>query len=566
MPASEYRGTLMSATYRIARWLLAAVLATFAATGFAGPTKQFSIAALPGVTAAGATQQYTLTIKNEVPSGNSNFNSITINLPPGFTLNTSAGSGGGPVTINWPYTPPLTLSGNSVSIQNMSPVKPQQSFSMTLYATAPAAAVSCASWSGIAYAGSSLTGSTFAQIGTSVTGVGTQYVSNTNPFTMSFGPLPGSVVTNPPNTTPYSIAVTLANACSATPPDGAVTLTSTGGSITGGGTQNTTGGSTTFSVSFQNVGQTTIIASSPGFTSTNAVLTVWGGTLNCLPNPPFSFDASLPNATLNDPGYASGQRGQYNKDGVPCMPVNYTFTNGISLDGTNGDDSVRLRWDTGVQPGAAFTYTVNWDAVDVDSTTGLPPPLNPQVTWQFDGSGNPINLRPALACLDRNLPMPYGTLASASLGPDGGTITISLANPPMPTSPPPPAVQAVQGFATFPGENGAASFYPFPVMVGNERMQVTGVSGVTASGATFTVSRHQGGTPPNAAPPIGNYVMSTPLPIDTANAAYLGTAAQMCIVNMGWMTYKPDPVTGVPRAVWFTTLFDIGDGYTKPGI
>ena len=556
----------MSATYRIARWLLAAVLASFAATGFAAPQKQFSIAALPGIAAPGGTQQYTLTIKNEVPNGNSNFNSIKINLPSGFTLNTSAANGGGPVTVNWPYTPPLTVSATSVSVQNMSPVKPQQSFTMTLYATAPAAALpSCAQWTGTAYAGSSLTGDTFAQIGTSLTGAGTQYVSSSNPLTMSFGTLPGSVVTNPPNTTPYNITVTLANACTGTPPNGAVTLNSTGGGITGGGTQNTTNGSTTFSVSFQNVGQTTIIASSPGFTSIQAVLNVFGGTLACLPNPPFSFDASLPNATVNDPGYASGQRGQYNKDGSGCNPVNYTFTNGITLDATNGDDFVQLHWDLVAQPGAAFSYTVNWDAVPIDAATGAPAPLNPQVTWQFDASGNPINLRPALACLDRNLPMPYGTLTAASLGPDNGTITISIANPPPAPQPSPPGVA---GFATFPGANGAASFYPFPVMVGNERMQVSAVSvdPNNANNFIFTVSRHQGGTPPNAASPIGNYVMSTPLPIDNTNAAYLGTVAQMCLVDTGWMTYKPDPVTGAPRAVWFTTLFDIGDGYIKGGI
>jgi hypothetical protein len=551
----------MNATCRIASWLLAFVLATFAATvpaAAATPAKQFSIAALPGIAAPGSTQLYTLTIKNEVPNGNSNFNSITINLPSGFSLNTSAANGGGPVVVNWSYTPPLILSATSVSIQNMSPVKPQQSFTMTLYATAPAAMLtSCAQWTGTAYAGSQLNGDTFAQIGTSVTGVGTQYVSNSNPLTMSFASLPSSVVTNPPQTTPYSITVTLSNACTGTPPNGAVTLASTGGSITGGGTQNTTNGSTTFSVSFLSVGQTTITASSPGFVSTQAALNVFGGTLACLPNKPFSFDGSLPSATLSDPGYASGQRGQYNKDGPCSQAVNYTFTNGITLDGNDTNDFVQLHWDTVAQPGAAFTYTVNWDAVAIDPTTGYPPPLNPQVTWQFDASGNPINLRPALACLDRTLPMPYGTLASANLGADDGTITISLANPPVVSSP------GVSGFATFPGENGPSSFYPFPVMVGNERMQVTAVSNVTASGATFTVSRHQGGTLPNATSPIGNDVMSTPLPIDSANAAYLGTVAQMCVVNQGWMTYSPDPTTGAPRAVWFTTLFDIGDGYVK---
>ena len=86
-------------------------------------------------------------------------------------------------------------------------------------------------------------------------------------------------------------------------------------------------------------------------------------------------------------------------------------------------------------------------------------------------------------------------------------------------------------------------------------MQVTAVSG-----NVLTVSRHQAGTP-SGSPVIGNYVMSTPLPTVGTPPA---TVEQMCIIEQGFMTYTPDPDTGAPRAFYYTTVFDIGDGWMNP--
>ncbi len=59
--------------------------------------------------------------------------------------------------------------------------------------------------------------------------------------------------------------------------------------------------------------------------------------------------------SITQPGYASGQRGEYNKDGSLCVPVAYSFINDIL-----GTNTVMLKWDTASQPGAAFKYTVTW--------------------------------------------------------------------------------------------------------------------------------------------------------------------------------------------------------------
>jgi hypothetical protein len=37
----------------------------------------------------------------------------------------------------------------------------------------------------------------------------------------------------------------------------------------------------------------------------------------------------------------------------------------------------------------------------------------------------------------------------------------------------------------------------------------------------------------------------------------------MCVVNHGWMAAGPNPVTGIPQVRYFTTVYDIGDGWVK---
>ena len=122
----------------------------------------------------------------------------------------------------------------------------------------------------------------------------------------------------------------------------------------------------------------------------------------------------------------------------------------------------------------------------------------------------------------------------------------------------------------------------FPIAIGRERMQVTGVSG-TAPTYTLTLDttppgRTKGGTIAGGPYAPGALVMSTPLPIipvgynainpyapPASPALYgEGTQAQMCVQEYGLGNGGID-ANGFPQVYDFATFIDIGDGYGKAG-
>ena len=248
--------------------------------------------------------------------------------------------------------------------------------------------------------------------------------------------------------------------------------------------------------------------------------------------------------TLN-PDCVTGQRGFYDKNGVAAdNALLYFVTNTIP---TNGQ--LHFRWpdfETGGDPAAAFEYSI--------CGPGPLPEGGTQVAWlNTDNSpasqpGTPAFIA-ALPCnANANfLPAPYGTLAS-SVAVDATTISVDITMPP-------------------PGPTGAIAHpsVPFDIMIGTERMTVTAFTDIDNDAGqdpdeatedepeTWTVTRGVGGTA--AAAHADGLVMSTPLPImQTTQGHYIeGTPAQMCIADQG-----NDEGGG-----HFTTLIDIGDGFTK---
>jgi hypothetical protein len=302
------------------------------------------------------------------------------------------------------------------------------------------------------------------------------------------------------------------------------------------GTTAASGGIATFSsIVLSTAGSYTLTAcatlGAASFSQTSASFMVFAGNLNCTD----TFDSSAPGATdITKPGYAKGERGAFNKNGAPCAPVGYTFTNNIV-----SDNSVVLSWDVASQPGAAIKYTMTWKPEYVNALSGMPARVT-RVAW-YDSMGILGPLVPGRACLSPDLPFPYGTVGAVAIV--VGDLVIGVtASIPVPTP-------------------------PFPIMIDQERMTVTGVAG-----PSWTVVRGVGGTTAAIHNP-GASVMSTPLPLDGA-----GVQMRMCIAEEGWSSVYPGandcpttatvspnpsiPIPTVPLAcvLYTTTIFDIGDG------
>src|SRR6185437_12231543 len=594
--------------------------------------------------------------------------SLQITLPAGYTFDT--GDHSVPVSTSWNgelnWTP-----GGVITLSNMSPLKPQGSFTLVAYLNINTGTVGCTAtaWPGapqtMAWTGSSFSGDTFLLTSTPSTGV------NAN-SSLAFGSLPTGTISAGTSIT----GTVQATSCGA--PASGVTVTATMGSQSSGGTTGTNGQTGfTFSTSGLAAGTYTINATGPtgyppisttvtvcinglaftvqpsnvqagnpdsatvkatscsnpgtvvggvpvtaqvydstgskvgapltvstdatstdagygsavfnftapanvgtytiGATATNysdatsASFKVFNGVLNCNPNPPFKF--SDPNVNVTDPsvpGYAAGERGYWNKDGLACVPLLYTFTNSILTPDpiTGEDNTVHLAWDTSTSQLPAFTYTMTWKTVD--AANPLNPPSNTDTTtygwpvlkrttyvaWQTSGDGTvsggsgplPVYV-PALTCASKDLPAPYGSL-DAAIDNAQTSIVVDV----------PPTVPAGYPSATMPVTASPAA--PFPIVIGTERMSVTGVS-VAGGQYTLTVVRGDGMTT-KAAHTGGVYVMSTPLPIDTdSTSPYYLQQVHMCVVNQGWMAVGIDPVTGIPQVDYFTTVYDIGDGFVK---
>jgi hypothetical protein len=233
------------------------------------------------------------------------------------------------------------------------------------------------------------------------------------------------------------------------------------------------------------------------------------GVLDCVgtPNP----GSDVINGT-NGVTTVQGNRG-LNKDNSPCKLVVYDLA--------IRDREVAFAWDTINQPNAAFSYEIVWKPEFVGSG-GLP--KRTQVAWTLTG---PVpNYVDGRACLSPTLPAPYGTVTTDS----GTTIVVSVTGTPPSGS--------------------------FPIVIGTERLTVTGTAG-----STWTVTRGVGGT--TAVTHAANSpVMSTPFPLD-------GSAIQMpmCLKDETFVVLPSSscsPENATTSCVGVTTtIFDAGDGYTS---
>ncbi|HJU22744.1 MAG TPA: hypothetical protein VJ891_09555 [Casimicrobiaceae bacterium] len=471
---------------------------------------------------------------------------------------------------------------------------------VTMTGSPPNAATSCTSafnWSAQAYTGNALGGVNFTAPNGTFTATATTNVSCVLQFVNQ--PANTTVGANIVGTDSKPLQVeALVNGSVASwfgNNSETVTLTSSSGSLLGGGPVTASAGFATFgnpptatALTLSPAGTYSLTAMATGFT--NAVsnqFKIFDGLLDC--GEPFASNFVNPgNIAPDQPGYAAGGRNAYNKDGVSaeCVPVLYTFENDILT-----SNLVHLSWDTVSQPNAAFSYSMNWQPQLVvtsnpgnvqPSPIGWPVAPRPGVAWlNVDGSTTSIPGTPAfipgLACLSDKLPAPYGTLGSDVQvnGPDTVTIKGIAANPTVniPGSMPPANVAVPSpGWPAVPTP-------PFPIVIANtdangnqttatERMTATSINGSISpppsSGytgtytITYNVTRNtategfsarafhaaQVTTPgPNNGNDPNTYVMSTPLPIipnDTTTfpAPYhVQRQAQMCIAAQGFTAF-----------------------------
>lgn len=255
-----------------------------------------------------------------------------------------------------------------------------------------------------------------------------------------------------------------------------------------------------------------------------------------------------------NPNCVTGQRGYYDKDGsIPAGTLSIFVTNTVPT-----NTQLHFRWPdlqnvAGNDPLATFEY-------DVCGSGPLPEVPGTQVAWlntdasRASAPGNPAFIA-AQDCLGNAnfLPEPYGTLAGEG-GVGAGDTTI-----PVETTLPSGLHPAITHPAT-----------PFDIVIGTERMTVTGVACGSNDGDfgddvnecseheapdVWTVVRAVGGTTA-ASHTSGGLVMSTPLPLLPTGTGFPytpGSPAQMCIADQG-----NDEGGGHS-----TTFIDIGDGVVK---
>ena len=525
-------------------FLLAAVAMMLAPlTPAYGATKQYNATLSP--TAGGAT--FTL---NNLSSGNSVIKSWTLTAPTGYKITSAATVAPYSGTIS----PACSVASPCTSIQvnYATGIQPLTLAQVALGITAPTAS-SCSQspvWATAAYTGNNVGGQPFQDQGPPTT------LANTTGCALEFVTQPGNgqVNTAITSTVGGSIQVRVKDSGGITQTwfNGGITLTSAGpgtGTLTGGGPANAVSGVASFSqLKLSAPGLYALSAAASGFTSTTSnQFTIFAGVLNCQPTPPFEFGDVA--GDEDQPGNAAGLRWFWNKDGLSCIPLLYSFNNYIlTPDPITGiGNAVQLTWDTTTGQHPAFMYSATFKPEDVDnankgadslgpSNYGWPVPRRAFVAFNTVGAPNFV---PGLACISNKLPAPYASLQT-SIGPDDTVLTVTS----------PQNVPAGYPTATFPASG------QFPIVIGTERMLVTGVAG-----NQLTVSRRQGGT---GLPAVGHdasaYVMSTPLPLDPNS----GMQIPICVVKHGWVAEGLNPTTGVPQISWVTTVFDLGDSWIIP--
>ena len=275
------------------------------------------------------------------------------------------------------------------------------------------------------------------------------------------------------------------------------------------------------------------------------------------------------NLQSDDPGYAQVYRSMFNKDGATdagCTVVPYSFANTILNDDQN-KNKVNLVWYT--QATAVFILSTNSQLRTVGSGNWTDA-KRPVVAWlpatttlggsQVEIAGPACLATNPLSAPVPNLPGPYGTLASAIT--TTGLIT-SIAVNNVPASP-------TGGWAPLP----TSAPPPFPIVIGGERFQVTGVMPTGSGAYTLTLDtglgaggRGVGGTSITSHP-LGALVNSSPLPLlvgysfdsnQTAAGYFNGMQAQICIQDYGWAASDIDPVSGAAQVFDFSTAIATGD-------
>lgn len=135
----------------------AALLAALAVPSLAQPAKIYSLVVSPTALPAGQTTEVTVTFKNQVPNGNSSFNSLVLTAPEGVTI---------PAQAITTLSGTAVVVGNTVQVSNIAPVKPQKDFTFK-FNVSVAADATCAdgSWdtptTTFVYTGSNFSGDVF---------------------------------------------------------------------------------------------------------------------------------------------------------------------------------------------------------------------------------------------------------------------------------------------------------------------------------------------------------------------------------------------------------------------
>jgi hypothetical protein len=232
----------------------AMVLVALAAVPSFGAAKKFTIEVTPNATVAGVSTEFTIAISNRTP-GNSAINSFSVSPPfpvePG-SLTAEPKPLAPPDSTRPNATATVNVVGSQIRVQNIDSLKKDEVISIKVTATfAEPSTGTCASpatqpWNATVYTGNSLTGDTFANIGTnpplnwnlalsSATCIHLQFVSGRTPQDA----IQGEVITNTDLNTPAGDPVQVELVAGTTRVDvdtsgNAVTLSPTPGVPTGG--------------------------------------------------------------------------------------------------------------------------------------------------------------------------------------------------------------------------------------------------------------------------------------------------------------------------------------------
>lgn len=405
-------GNLMNRLHHVARLSIAVLLAAFAAPVVAQNNKNYVIELYPPTINAGVNANVKITIKNNSPAGNANFNSFRLAAPAGITI-TSAAKHAESAGYNADVSAPLG-NGKYVEVRGISPsVGKGALFSLNL--TLDGTCGGGGSWVNSAqppatevWSGSNLSGQQFTPTNpTAQTTVPCAVVLTVEPrdavivrdTVAPIDPHNGfAVITGAANSYPAGPDVVAQVRDAGGNPvatfAGPVSIVITSGPAGAGSgtlhTVNAVAGVATFTVGTLklSVAGAYQLKATTGTSSSNpAPVFVGDGVLACAssdPNAPIPPEAqfSASPSGVDDPSdtaFAEGYRGP-NKDNVQCVEINYAFTNNVlggpvpvydATGNTMPPNSVSFVWEDVPGQNPAFTYTVTF-APEVAGANGFP--------------------------------------------------------------------------------------------------------------------------------------------------------------------------------------------------